>query len=66
MAAFIFVQPVVGAILGPVVLGERIGWLAAVGTLVAIAGVVLAALRGEAEPERVLPQSALPEQETIR
>lgn len=66
MAAFIFVQPVVGAVLGPVVLGERIGWLAALGTLVAIAGVVLAALRGETQPARVLPQSALPEQETIR
>jgi drug/metabolite transporter (DMT)-like permease len=50
----------------PAALGERVGWLAALGTLVAIGGVVLAALRGETEPARVLPQSPLPEQETIR
>ncbi len=66
LAAFIFVQPVVGAIMGGLVLGEVVSPLAAVGTLVAIAGVVLAALRGENEPVVLLPESGLTEQEKLR
>jgi drug/metabolite transporter (DMT)-like permease len=48
MAAFIFVQPVVGLAAGYFVLGEPVGALALVGTAVILSGVMLEAARGGA------------------
>lgn len=48
MAAFIFVQPVVGLAAGHFALGEPVGALALVGTAVILAGVTLEAVRGGA------------------
>ncbi len=49
MAAFIFVQPIVGLLLGTIALGEPIGWQALGGASLIVAGVVIAALRGEGD-----------------
>ena len=46
MAAFIFVQPVVGLAAGHFALGEAVGALALVGTAVILTGVMLEAARG--------------------
>jgi drug/metabolite transporter (DMT)-like permease len=46
MAAFIFVQPVVGLAAGRLALGEPVGALALAGAAVILAGVMLEALRG--------------------
>jgi drug/metabolite transporter (DMT)-like permease len=68
MAAFIFVQPVVGLAVGVAILGEPVGAAALAGTLLVVAGVTLAALRGEVAPDAapgetpgvaVLPESDL-------
>ncbi len=48
MAAFIFVQPVVGLAAGHLALGEPVGALALVGAAVILAGVTLEAARGGA------------------
>jgi drug/metabolite transporter (DMT)-like permease len=47
MAAFIFVQPVVGLAVGVILLAEPVSVTALAGTLLAVAGVTIAALRGE-------------------
>ena len=63
MAAFIFVQPVVGLALGIVVLGETVGTSALLGTALIVMGATLAALLGEGEPDPTLharPQLAKP------
>jgi drug/metabolite transporter (DMT)-like permease len=54
MAAFIFVQPLVGLAVGVALLGEPVGALALAGTLLVVAGVTLAGLRGE------VPRDAAP------
>jgi drug/metabolite transporter (DMT)-like permease len=46
MAAFIFVQPVVGLAAGYFALGEPVGALALVGAAVILSGVMLEAARG--------------------
>jgi drug/metabolite transporter (DMT)-like permease len=47
MAAFIFVQPVVGLVIGVSALGESVGAWAILGAMLILAGVTLATLRGE-------------------
>jgi drug/metabolite transporter (DMT)-like permease len=54
MAAFIFVQPVVGLALGAAVLGESAGTAALLGTALIVAGATLAAWLGEGAPEPAL------------
>jgi drug/metabolite transporter (DMT)-like permease len=49
MAAFIFVQPVVGLLVGGLFLGEPVPLQALVGAAVIVAGVLVAATRGEVE-----------------
>lgn len=48
MAAFIFVQPLVGLAAGALALAEPVGVLAIAGAALIVAGVVIAGLRGEA------------------
>jgi drug/metabolite transporter (DMT)-like permease len=55
MAAFIFVQPVVGLALGLTVLGETAGPSALLGTALIVTGATLAAWLGEGEPVPALP-----------
>jgi drug/metabolite transporter (DMT)-like permease len=55
MAAFIFVQPVVGLALGTAVLGESAGASALLGTALVVAGATLAAWLGEGAAESALP-----------
>ncbi len=47
MALFVFVQPVVGLVVGVVALGERVGGWAILGALLIVLGVAIATLRGE-------------------
>jgi drug/metabolite transporter (DMT)-like permease len=58
MAAFIFVQPVVGLALGAAVLGESVGAFALLGTALIVAGAMLSAWLGEGVPEPALPPQA--------
>jgi drug/metabolite transporter (DMT)-like permease len=75
MAAFVFVQPLVGLAVGVAVLGEPVGALALAGTALVVAGVTLAGLRGEVPPDAapgetpgvaVLPESERAAEETSR
>ena len=50
MALFVVVQPVVGLVVGVVVLGERVGWWAILGAVLIVQGVAVATLRGERTP----------------
>jgi drug/metabolite transporter (DMT)-like permease len=50
MAAFIFLQPLVGLLVGTLGLGEPVGWLALLGAGLIVSGVVVAAARGERSP----------------
>jgi drug/metabolite transporter (DMT)-like permease len=50
MAAFIFLQPLVGLLVGIFGLGEPVGWLALLGAGLIVSGVVVAAARGERSP----------------
>jgi len=50
MASFVFLQPLVGLAIGKFGLGEPVGGLALLGTALIVAGVVIAALRGEKDP----------------
>ena len=50
MALFVFVQPVVGLVVGVVVLGERVGWWAILGAVLIVQGVAVATVRGERTP----------------
>ena len=59
MAAFIFVQPVVGLALGAIVLGESAGTSALLGTALVVSGATLAAWLGEGAPEPLHPQPQL-------
>jgi drug/metabolite transporter (DMT)-like permease len=67
MAAFIFVQPLVGLAVGIAILGEPVGALALAGTLLVVAGVTLAGLHGEvprdAAPGETPGVAVLPESE---
>lgn len=47
MAAFIFLQPLVGLSIGALLLGETVGLQALAGAVLIVAGVTLAGLRGE-------------------
>jgi drug/metabolite transporter (DMT)-like permease len=49
MAAFIFLQPLVGLAIGRLGLDERVGALGVAGALLIVAGVVVAATLGERE-----------------
>ncbi len=68
MAAFIFVQPLVGLAVGVAILGEPVGGAALAGTALVVVGVTLAGLRGEVPLQTapretpgvaVLPESGL-------
>ena len=47
MALFVFVQPVVGLLIGLIALGEGVGWWAILGAALIVLGVAIATLRGE-------------------
>jgi drug/metabolite transporter (DMT)-like permease len=47
LAAFIFLQPLIGLLIGALLLGEPVGVQALVGAALIVGGVTLAALRGE-------------------
>jgi drug/metabolite transporter (DMT)-like permease len=51
MAAFIFVQPVVGLAVGALFLGEPVTAYALLGATIIVGGVLIAATRGEGEPD---------------
>jgi len=60
MAAFLFLQPLVGLAIGAFGLGEPVGTLAVLGTAMILSGVVLAAARGEQEAPPPPPASEPP------
>jgi alpha-glucosidase len=50
LALFVFVQPVVGLVIGVLALGEQVGWWAIIGATLIVQGVAVATLRGERTP----------------
>ena len=57
MAAFIFIQPIVGLAAGHLALGEPVGPLALAGAFLILVGVTLEARRTAAEPSVALSRS---------